>query len=289
MTEILQQNESWIYFWAIVGTFSACTIAEMIAPRRNVTADLAFRWVNNIGLAVVTTFIVKAVLTAAGVVTTWWAEKEQIGLLQWLAPAWWISCLLVLLLLGLADYLYHRLLHAVPFLWRFHAVHHSDTDFDVTTTYRNHPLAAIILLGFRLPVIAALGAPVSALIFYELIRVTQDLWSHSNIKLPERVDKYLRYIAVTPDFHRIHHCSDRQYTDSNFSSTVPWFDYLFGTYRNRPYDTHPTMEIGIERFRELEESRLDQLLLMPLRVSNVTTGPDVDATKSGPLTGSPGQ
>ena len=87
---------------------------------------------------------------------------------------------------------------------------------------------------------------------------------HSNTRLPPRVDRYLRWFVVTPDFHRVHHSSDRQFTDSNYSSTVPWFDYLFGSYRSRPAEAQRDMEIGLETFRERRDSRLDQLLLMPL-------------------------
>tara|TARA_R110002110_G_scaffold303525_2_gene517637 strand:- start:4528 stop:5385 length:858 start_codon:yes stop_codon:yes gene_type:complete len=268
MIEMLQQHESWIFFWALVGSFSLIAVLEMVFPRRKIDAGLGFRWINNIGLALVTTFVGKAFFIATGVTAAWLANQYQVGLIQWLDTGWWVSWFLVLVVLGLADYINHRLLHAVPFLWRLHAVHHSDTDFDLTTTYRNHPGAGILLLTLRLPVIAALGAPVSALVAYEAVRVAQDLWSHSNIRLPEKLERYLRFVIVTPDFHRIHHCSDQLYTDSNFSSTVPWFDYLFGTYRNRSYESHETMEIGLERFRDPVDSRLDQLLLMPLRVNS---------------------
>lgn len=277
MSEILQQNESWILFWSLIGCFSVFAVAEMMLPRRKVTSNLRFRWINNIGLALVTTVTVRAFVIIVGVAAAWWADQQRVGLLQWVEVGWWVSFALVMLVLGLADYINHRLFHAIPFLWRFHAVHHSDTDFDLTTTYRNHPIAAAILLGLRVPVVALLGAPVSAFIAYEVIRSSQALWSHSNIKLPESLDRYLRYVVVTPDFHRIHHCSDRRYTDSNFSSTLPWFDYLFGTYRTRDYDSHETMEIGIERFRDQRSSRLDQLLLMPLHVSSVATAAQNDA------------
>jgi len=118
----------------------------------------------------------------------------------------------------------------------------------------------------RMLVIAALGMPVSVLVAYECLRVAQNLFSHSNLRLPEAAERYLRLVVVTPDFHRIHHSSQRDYTDSNFSTVVPWFDYLFGSYRDRPFEAHCRMELGLEQFRETKDSRLDRLLSMPLRV-----------------------
>jgi hypothetical protein len=75
----------------------------------------------------------------------------------------------------------------------------------------------------------------------------------------------LRYLIVTPDFHHLHHCSDRRFTDSNYSAAVPWFDYLFGTATRKPYVDYATMELGLERFRDPIDSRIDQILLMPFR------------------------
>jgi sterol desaturase/sphingolipid hydroxylase (fatty acid hydroxylase superfamily) len=264
--EILEQHENLILFGALIGTFSVVAIAEMMFPRRPEPGNLGFRWLNNIGLAVVSTSVNHGAFLVLSLAAAWWSVDQSIGILAWLELSWWASAVLVLLVLGLLDYVNHRLMHAVPLLWSMHAVHHSDTHFDVTTTYRSHPGAAVILMLIRLPFIVALGAPVSVFIAYEAFRMAQDLWSHSNTRLPNSVERFLRYFIVTPDFHRIHHCSDRQFTDSNFSSALPLFDYLFGTYRDRSSSEQLSMEIGLEQFREKTDSRLDQMLLMPLRV-----------------------
>ncbi|MDX1734667.1 MAG: sterol desaturase family protein [Halioglobus sp.] len=264
MLEYLEQHESEVLFGALVIAFCVIALAEQFFPRRPGNPNLGFRWANNIGLAAVTTAFNRFVYLATGLGTTHWVNEQGSGLIPWLDAPWAVSFMLLLLILAFGDYVTHRLMHVVPVLWRLHAVHHSDTEFDLTTTYRNHPFAALVLLLLRLPLIALLAAPVAMLLVYEVLRLAQDLWSHSNTRIPERVDRYLRWFLVTPDFHRVHHSSDRQYTDSNFSSTLPWFDYLFGSYRRLPATTQRDMEIGLESFRERRNSRLDQLLLMPL-------------------------
>lgn len=265
MLDDLVQHESTVLFATLIGAFCAVALAEMVFPRRTITRSLGFRWVNNIGLALTTTLSNRFFYLVLGLGTTSWLYRQDVGLVPWLDLPWAAGFGLVLLVLAFGDYVTHRLVHAVPFLWRLHAVHHSDTEFDVTTTYRNHPFAALVLLLLRLPFIAVLGAPPAMLLVYEATRMAQDLWSHSNIRLPVALDRVLRWFIVTPDFHRVHHCSDRRFTDSNYSSTVPWFDYLFGTYRYRPVEQHVDMEIGLEHFREPRHSRLDGLLLLPFR------------------------
>jgi sterol desaturase/sphingolipid hydroxylase (fatty acid hydroxylase superfamily) len=165
----------------------------------------------------------------------------------------------------LESYSIHRLSHRVPCLWRLHAVHHSDTDFDLTTAYRSHPLEGVFLFIVRGTVIVLLGAPVYAIVIYEAARVAQDLFGHSNVRIPSRVESWLRYVIVTPDFHRLHHSSNSFFTDSNYSATFPWFDYLFGSVSNKPYAEHVDLEIGLEYFRSSRDTRIDQLLLMPFR------------------------
>jgi sterol desaturase/sphingolipid hydroxylase (fatty acid hydroxylase superfamily) len=100
---------------------------------------------------------------------------------------------------------------------------------------------------------------------YKLFEVAMSLFSHSNIQLPEAVDRLLRRVVLTPDFHRLHHCSEQRFTDSNYGSVVPWFDYLFGTASARPFEEQATMELGLEYLREPGDSRLDKILTTPFR------------------------
>lgn len=262
--EFPEHFELWLLATFVV-SFSLVNVFESLFPRRDESANRARLWGNNIALAVLTISLTNFFQIFLNLTAAWWVDEQGFGLLALWNPGPVLSLFIAFGVLELAGYAYHRLMHWVPWLWRLHAVHHSDTGFDFSIAYRNHPLAAIVLVTARMPVIVLLGAPMEYIFAYEVIRIVQDLLSHSNARIPPGVEKYLRYLLVTPDFHRLHHSSQRQYTDSNFSSTFPWFDYVFGTASNKPFDAQQDMEVGLEYFRDKKDMRLDQLLLMPFR------------------------
>lgn len=113
------------------------------------------------------------------------------------------------------------------------------------------------------PVIMLMGFPVEVVVLYQVIKSSISIFAHSNTRLPEKLDAVLRYFIITPDFHRIHHSSDRKYTDSHFSEAFPVWDYLFGTTSKIPYAQHESMQLGLEYFRGKKDGRLDKLLLRP--------------------------
>ncbi|MEM1111844.1 MAG: sterol desaturase family protein [Pseudomonadota bacterium] len=265
MLEWLEQYEGIIVLSTLLASIIILCIAELVVPLREDPDTLGFRWVNNIGLALVTLLCSRLFYTFLGASGAWFATRHQFGLFAQVEAPWALAFVVALLAFNLADYWVHRAMHRYPLLWRLHAVHHSDTAFDLTTAYRNHPLESMLFFCARLPIIVSLGIPVSVAVTYEVLRTAQELWSHSNTRLPPRLDRFLRLIVVTPTFHRVHHCSQEQFTNSNFGNTLPWFDYLFGTYRHRPVSEHVEMEMGLEYFREPRDSRLDRMLLMPLR------------------------
>jgi sterol desaturase/sphingolipid hydroxylase (fatty acid hydroxylase superfamily) len=92
------------------------------------------------------------------------------------------------------------------------------------------------------------------------------MFNHGNVRLPPRLDRALRWLVVTPDMHRVHHSIRREETDSNFGFNLPWWDRLFGTYRDQPRDGHSGMTIGLEYFRDWRATRLEGLLLQPFLV-----------------------
>ena len=169
-----------------------------------------------------------------------------------------------MILLDLAIYGQHVIFHAVPVLWRLHRMHHADTEFDVTTGLRFHPLEIVLSMGIKFVVVVALGAPAVAVLIFEVVLNGTSLFNHGNVRMPAGVDRVLRWILVTPDMHRVHHSIHRDETDSNFGFNVPWWDRLFGTYRAQPRDGHDGMTIGIDRFRPPRDAWLDRMLLQPL-------------------------
>ena len=164
------------------------------------------------------------------------------------------------------SYWIHRAFHRVSWLWPLHAVHHSDTQLDVSSTFRHHPLEPLLTMPLTAPVVLALGVSPEAALAYRLFDVFFQVFSHSNIRIPQAMERYLRLVVLTPDFHRTHHNAEQRYTDSNYGSLVPWFDYLFGTARHQDYNAQETSVIGLEYLRDPADSRLDRLLTMPVRV-----------------------
>ena len=180
-------------------------------------------------------------------------------------------------------YLQHVLFHAVPGLWRLHRMHHADPEMDVTTGTRFHPIEVALSMAIKFAAIVALGAPPLAVFVFELLLNATSMFNHSNIRLPAAVDRILRWLVVTPDMHRVHHSVRARETNSNFGFCLPWWDRLFGTYRDQPLGGHRSMTLGITRFRALSEQRLDRLLLQPFqgRDRAYTIANRTDASSSG--------
>ncbi len=159
----------------------------------------------------------------------------------------------------------HWVFHHVPLLWRLHRMHHADLDIDVTTGVRFHPFEILISLAIKIAVIVAFGIPPVGVFVFEVALNATSMFNHSNARMPRWLDRVLRLIVVTPDMHRVHHSIVRTETDSNFGFNLPWWDWLFGTYRREPQAGHDGMTIGIPQFRDPKEQRLDRMLTQPFR------------------------
>ena len=263
MEGFLRENEATILFVGMVVALVIAVIAEVVLQRRPETEATRLRWLNNISLTLINQASVNVLSLVVTILIAWGGSEAEIGLLRHLGIGFWPMLLLAVFTFELISYLFHRALHAFPILWRLHAVHHSDTEVDFTTTYRNHPLELYINAPLTIPAILMLGFPVEVVTAYQLLKTLINVFAHTNVRLPASFDRALRLVLVTPDFHRLHHCSDRIYTDSNFSAAFPIYDYVFGTAKSRPYGDHETMELGLEYFRDPVDGRLDRLLLMP--------------------------
>jgi len=261
--EFLRDNEATIPFVGMAAALFVAVIAEVALQRRPETGNTRFRWLNNIFLTLIDQANVSFVTVVITIMIAWWGDEAEIGFLRQSGIGFWPMLLLAVFTFELISYWFHRALHAFPLLWRIHAVHHSDTEVDFTTTFRNHPLELYVNAPLTIPVILLLGFPVEVVATYQLLKISISVFGHSNIRLPAGLDRALRFVLVTPDFHRLHHCSEKVFTDSNFSAAFPIYDYLFGTAKWRPYDEQETMELGLEYFRDPVDSRLDRLLLMP--------------------------
>src|SRR5262245_6370141 len=247
-----------------MGIFALMALWELWAPRRHQAIGRLRRWPSNLGIVVLDTLLVRLAFPTAVVGVALLGESRGWGLLPALDVPPWLALAGAVIALDLAIYLQHVLFHAVPALWRLHRMHHADLEVDVTTGVRFHPLEILLSMVIKLGVVAALGAPPVAVLAFEVLLNATSMFNHANVRLPERLDRVLRWLVVTPDMHRVHHSIAPRETNSNFGFNLPWWDRMFGTYRPAPAAGHAGMTLGIEQFRDPVELRLDRMLLQPI-------------------------
>jgi sterol desaturase/sphingolipid hydroxylase (fatty acid hydroxylase superfamily) len=257
--------EAMIRLGAFVGVLVLLVGFEDAAPRRAMRVGRRRRWPANLSLALLNTLLLRLTFPAAAVGAAMLAEARGWGLLNLVPLPAWFEVGTSIVLLDLVVYGQHVLFHAVPMLWRLHRVHHADPELDATTGLRFHPLEILLSMSIKAGAVIALGAPVIAVLAFEIILNAGSMWSHANIRLPEPADRVLQRVLVTPDMHRTHHSVVRCETDSNFGFNLAWWDRLFGTYRERPAAGHEKMKLGIAGLGAPGELRLDRMLLQPLR------------------------
>jgi sterol desaturase/sphingolipid hydroxylase (fatty acid hydroxylase superfamily) len=166
------------------------------------------------------------------------AEQHGLGLRHWLpldgALGVVLAVLLSVLLFDLWMYAWHRANHEIPFLWRFHQVHHTDPAMDATTALRFHPGELLISSLLNLVIVIALGLGMTELILYKSLMLPVILFHHSNLNLPGRWDARLRWLVVPPSMYRVHHSRIPRETNSNYGTVFSFWDRLFGSFRLRP-------------------------------------------------------
>jgi len=245
--------------------FFVLALCEALRPARATTAPLALRWFGNIAVFVLGWPILALLpfLSATGAAVI--AREHGLGLLNMVSISPAVAIPISVVALDFVGYWEHRLLHSFQPFWRLHALHHSDTDLDVATYIRHHPLEVLIqALLDALAVIAFGFSPVSVALFIAVTTVVQMI-AHGNVELP----KMLRWVApfvVTPELHRLHHSRAFDENNANFSNTFPIWDRLFGTLRLQP---RGELLLGLPEFAETKFQRLDQMLMLPLRITGV--------------------
>ncbi len=251
-------------FWSVfVVAFLGVAVWESLRPRVELSESTERRWGRH-SLLFLISFLVSAVLVPTSpMLMAASVAGSRYGLLNkpWLPlAARWI---LAVLILDLAKYGAHRMLHSVHFLWRAHQVHHSDRDFDVSTSVRVHPIETLLIQGTSLATIAILAPPVGAVLVAELMSVFESFFSHANASLPAWVQRVLGVTFYTPDTHRIHHSVDIQMQNSNFGDIFPWWDRVFGTYRPPLPAGENRIVIGLEPFQSGASPGFALLLKQP--------------------------
>ena len=263
MTDWLLSHEPALRLGSFFGVFAIMALWELFAERRELGQGRSKRWIANVGISVLDSLVVRLLFPAAAVGFALYVQHEGWGLLNQVDLPAPVNIILSVVILDFATYLQHVMFHAVPALWRFHMVHHSDQDFDVTTAIRFHPVEIVLSILIKFGVIAALGPhPAGVFVFAVVLNATA-MFNHSNIRLPLGLDRWLRLILVTPDMHRVHHSVEIDESNSNFGFNLPWWDRICGTYRAQPRAGHERMKIGVEHLQEPAPKGLLGLLSLP--------------------------
>jgi sterol desaturase/sphingolipid hydroxylase (fatty acid hydroxylase superfamily) len=258
-TEITLRIASFASIFALMAAW------EVLRPCRTLLAGRTPRWPSNLGILLVDALAVRLMVPTAAVGMAVIATDRGWGVLNQMPLPGWLAGFLGFLALDLVIYAQHYMFHRVPWLWRLHRMHHADLDVDLTTGVRFHPFEILISMAIKIGAVLALGVPALAVLLFEIVLNATSVFNHANVAMPARLDRILRLFVVTPDMHRVHHSIVRTETDSNFGFNLPWWDWLFRTYRSQPMAGHTGMTIGLPIFRDRKGLRLDRLLTQPFR------------------------
>jgi sterol desaturase/sphingolipid hydroxylase (fatty acid hydroxylase superfamily) len=244
--------------------FVVMLIWELAAPRRILTVSKSLRWANNLGLLLLNSIVLRLLFPAAAVGIAYTASTEGWGLFNLVGLPFWIEVILAVILLDLAIYLQHLLMHRIPVLWRLHRVHHADLDFDLTTGTRFHTIEIIISMLIKSILILLLGPAMTAVLIFEAVLSGMAVFNHANVGLPPAVDRLMRKLLVTPDMHRVHHSTRVRETNSNYGFNLSVWDRIFKTYIDQPEQGHVGMDIGLAEFRDSKQvDQLPGMLALP--------------------------
>jgi sterol desaturase/sphingolipid hydroxylase (fatty acid hydroxylase superfamily) len=230
---------------------------QRVAPH----GGLRGSWLVNGGLWLLNALVLGIVCGACAFSVADWAAREHVGLLNVATMPTWLTVVAAIIALDLVSYGWHRANHRIGVLWRFHQVHHSDPTFTTSTGLRFHPGELLLSLPIRLGAVVLLGAPAAAVLAFEVVFTFANLVEHGDIDLPERSERILGHLFVTPALHRRHHTRMGPARDTNFATVFSGWDRLFGTYTAS--DSTVAVDTGLPG---LSQVTLAEALALPIHV-----------------------
>jgi len=270
LSDFLFHNSKLVIIAGTIISMMLFLLWDDINKRSGSSQNIQQRWPGNLFLATLNTLLVvyalEPVLLPFSQAIGQWLQEA----FSWAAPLsktdrhWIYYFIPGVLAYELIDYMLHRFAHRIPLLWRLHATHHSDTKIDATTAHRHHPLELIVNSFLGAPFMVIIGVPIMVAVWHPVIRMLLIAFNHSNTLLPDWLDKILATVIATPNFHRVHHLSERHYTDSNYGTILSIYDHLFRTAKRLPKDDLDSRQLGLEYLREPEESQASRLLMSPV-------------------------
>lgn len=181
---------------------------------------------------------IQLLLTFFVVAISNWAGVHSWGILSFLPLHGHVVLFYIVsfLLLDFFEYTYHIIMHKTGLLWKFHRVHHTDLDIDVSTTVREHPGETCVRVCFLMLWVFISGASIGVLVVRQTVQSVANIFAHSKIRLPSKIEKAVGLVFITPNLHHVHHHYQLPYTDSNYGDVLSIWDRLFGTFRELETD-----------------------------------------------------
>lgn len=259
-------NAAALRLCAFLGVLALASAAEALLPRRARQAPAGPRWLANLGLLALGSAAIRLALPLAAAEFALLAEQRRWGLLNQVSWPALVELALGFLWLDLVIYWQHRKFHEWPLFWRFHKVHHLDLDLDASSGVRFHPGEFLISMLIKIAAVRVAGVSFLAVLVFEIVLNAVSTLHHAAIALPRPLDAALRRLAVTPDYHRVHHSVLPDETNSNYSFNLTFWDRLFGSYVPQPRGAHETLTLGLTEQRDPRScASLPRLLAAPFR------------------------
>jgi len=256
-----EKGGGWLDLLVVGGALAGLLWLERRRPLRRPVEPKTRREGRNLAVAVLSAAAIR--LTEKPVVEPLaeLVERRRWGLLKRLDLPGWLELPLSVALLDYTLYVWHVLVHKVPFLWRFHRVHHVDLDLDASTAVRFHFAEMILSVPWRAAQVVVLGVSPRGLKVWQTLTLLEVMFHHSNVELPVEVERWLCRLVMTPRLHGIHHSIVPEETDSNWSSGLTVWDWLHGTLKlGVPQDD---ITIGDPAYRDPREVTLPRILALP--------------------------
>jgi len=263
-SEWLTNNEQALRLFVFLGGFIGFLILGLLFPYRAIEGSQKYqRWVNNSLLTFANSFLLKALMPFTVVFVA--REYSSFGALSYISDLAIFKIILGIVVLDFAVYWQHRVFHVVPIFWRLHRVHHTDTEFDVTTALRFHTVEILLSYLIKAIIIVLFGISFESVIIFEVVLNFCAMFNHGNYQIPNVIEKYVRQLLVTPSMHRVHHSVLVNETNSNYGFCLSLWDRMFGSYIPEPKNNPKHMDIGIESFRATSEQSIFKLLVQPFK------------------------
>ncbi len=256
----------------VLVTLGIALALEHLVPLRQATQSKSQRFFTNIGLATLSAIVLRFSFYPIVLYVAYKTEALGIGLLPTLGLRGIAEIVVSLILLDATLYYWHVMLHKVPVLWRFHNVHHIDLDLDTSTAFRFHLGELALSTAFRSIQIVVIGVPPFTLVLFEILVTAFAQFHHGNIRLPQKFERYLGWLIITPRLHGIHHSTIQSETDSNFGTALTLWDRVGGTYN--PDVPQNTVTIGVPSYRDTSEQTLWNVLWLPFQRARPWRYPD---------------